>query len=158
MRRGVLAVSTVTVIRTSWFLRCRKHGRIVIWVAEVGRSTRIELVVTWSCLVDGDCFSLCDNDLDKICTSPSQCGGANCIETGPCVDMGPGVGPVSNRSTPLSWFVKQPQQIEDGCLPTGCTDEDWIARLSQDVYSEDWSAYSVRHIGDCPIDRGESPA
>ncbi|MHC4696439.1 MAG: metallopeptidase domain-containing protein [Planctomycetota bacterium] len=89
-----------------------------------------------ACLVDEDCDPVCADDLDKYCTSPEQCGGADCIDTGPCTDMAPDYDP------PLAWLVQEPQQQADG---------EWTAALSDTVYSEDWSASSVLHVSDCGI-------
>ncbi|MHC4697394.1 MAG: SBBP repeat-containing protein [Planctomycetota bacterium] len=124
---------------------------------EVAEMRRCVVDPRRACLVDEDCDPVCANDLDKYCTSPDQCGGADCIETGPCVDMAP-------TRAPLSWIVQQPVQEPEGsgCKRPGCppydpgednccTDEDWVARLSDTVYSEDWSAQTVLHIGDCAI-------
>jgi hypothetical protein len=120
-----------------------------------------------ACLVDEDCDQVCVNDLDKYCTSPGQCGGADCIGTGPCRDIAPDYDP------PLSWFVQQPVQQPEGsgCKRPGCppfdpgkdnccTDEDWVARLSDQAYIEpsswqdydlDGAANTLLHIGDCGV-------
>jgi hypothetical protein len=125
---------------------------------EVAEMRRCVVDPRRACLVDQDCDPVCANDLDKYCTSSEQCGGADCIETGPCRDMAPDYDP------PLSWIVQHPVQEPEGsgCKKPGCppydpgednccTYEDWVARLAGTVYSEDWSAYTVLHIGDCGI-------
>jgi hypothetical protein len=105
-----------------------------------------------SCLEDADCRAACENDLDKFCTTPSQCGGANCLEIGPCVDMAPARDRSSSGQASLSWFVQEPFQVPEGCLPGNvCGDDDWIARVDSAVYSDDWAEYSLLHIGDCEI-------
>jgi hypothetical protein len=104
-----------------------------------------------SCRQNSDCRKACENDLDAFCVTAAQCVMANCIDTGPCMDIAP-------TDPPPTWWVQQPQQITDGCVPS-CTDEDWVARLEKDdgdpgtaPYSEDWSGYAdLLHIGDCPI-------
>jgi hypothetical protein len=138
---------------------------------EVAEMRRCVVDPRRACLVDEDCDPVCANDLDKYCTSSDQCGGADCIETGPCVDMAP------NYDPPLTWLVQQPQQVYIGCrgpVPPGmhcgdpasgpdavncCTDEDWIARLSHQAYVEPgrWQDYDLNgvdnrllHISDCP--------
>ncbi|MHC4698457.1 MAG: right-handed parallel beta-helix repeat-containing protein [Planctomycetota bacterium] len=105
---------------------------IKVEVAEMRRCTED---TRRACLVDEDCDPVCANDLDKYCTSPDQCAGADCIATGPCVDMAP------THDPPLAWLVQEPEQQDDG---------EWTARLSDTAYREDWSTYTVLHIGDCP--------
>jgi hypothetical protein len=139
---------------------------------EVAEMRRCVVDPRRACLVDEDCDPVCTNDLDKYCDPTlDQCDGADCIETGPCVDMAP------NYDPPLTWLVQQPQQVYIGCrgpVPPGmhcgdpssdpgavncCTDEDWIARLSHQAYVEPsrWQDYDLNgvdnrllHIGDCP--------
>jgi hypothetical protein len=96
-----------------------------------------------ACLQDSDCKTACENDHCILCTTPIDCGGQPCIETGPCIQH-PDVG--------LSWFVQEPQRNEY-CPWSGppCGDEDWYARVDANVYGEDWSAYSTLHIGDCEV-------
>jgi hypothetical protein len=97
-----------------------------------------------SCLTDNDCKNACDNNFDKTCTSDAQCSGGNCVSMGTCVDMAP-------SNPPLSWFVQEPYQESQGCLPT-CGPEDWIAKLGPTAFVADWTAYGdLIHIGDCPI-------
>jgi hypothetical protein len=102
---------------------------------EVAQMRRCVVDPRRACLVDEDCDPVCVNDLDTYCTSSEQCGGAECLETGPCVDV------ASDYDPPLAWLAQEPQRQADG---------EWTARLSDTVYSEDWSAYTVLHIGDCP--------
>ncbi|MHC4697724.1 MAG: C25 family cysteine peptidase, partial [Planctomycetota bacterium] len=103
---------------------------------EVAEMRRCVVDPRRACLVDDDCDPVCVNDLDKYCISSEQCGGADCIATEPCRDMAP------NYEPPLAWFVQEPQAQPDG---------EWTARLSDTVYSQDWSAHTVLHIGDCGI-------
>jgi hypothetical protein len=120
---------------------------------EVAEMRRCAVDPRRACLMDEDCDPVCANDLDQYCISSEQCGGADCIETGPCWDMAPDYDP------PLSWFVQEPFQPTKGCKKPGCNpmsenccgDEDWVSRLSDTVYSEDWSAHTLLHIGDCGI-------
>ncbi|MHC4696310.1 MAG: M28 family metallopeptidase [Planctomycetota bacterium] len=133
-------------------------GRDTAIKVEVAEMRRCVVDPRRACLADEDCDPVCANDLDKYCTSSEQCGGADCIETGPCWDMAPDYDP------PLSWIVQQPVQEPEGsgCKRPGCppydpgednccTDEDWVARLSDTVYSENWSAQPLLHIGDCGV-------
>jgi hypothetical protein len=117
--------------------------RTVSIKVEVAEMRRCQGELRRSCLQDSDCPGVCDNDLDKFCTMPSQCEGEPCLATGPCVDH-PDVG--------LSWFVQQRFHEDAGCIPS-CTDEDWIARVSDAVYAEAWNL-DLLHIGDCPISPG----
>jgi hypothetical protein len=109
---------------------------VVAIKVEVAEMRRCEVDPRRACLVNEDCDTVCADNLDKYCTSPDQCGGADCIATGPCVDM------ALNYDPPLAWLVQQPQQQVDG---------EWTAGLGSTVYSEDWSTYPMLHIGGCPI-------
>ena len=95
-----------------------------------------------NCLVDGDCKNVCDNDNDVICSSDAQCDDGACIDTGPCIDH-PSVG--------LSWFVQEPFQVPDGCLPDNvCGEEDWIAGVDPAEHGQVWTLTTL-HVGDCEI-------
>ena len=103
-----------------------------------------------SCLTDDDCRTVCADDTTTFCVTSANCATGSCVNTGPCANMAP-------TDPPLTWWVQQPQQIAEGCIPS-CGDEDWIARLEKEdgdpstaPYSQDWSDYDLLHIGDCPI-------
>jgi hypothetical protein len=119
-----------------------------------------------ACSVSDDCPSVCEDDNDATCENAGQCGGSDCIPTGPCVEH-PDVG--------ASWIVQQP--IIDptgGCKKPGCPPEfypedpyccetdDWMAYLGDTVpdltggftyWADVWKALpaGVLHIAGCPI-------
>jgi hypothetical protein len=120
-------------------------GRDTTIKVEVAEMRRCTVDQRRPCLVDSDCVTICDNDFDKTCEADAACGTGNCIGIGPCID-------VALSGAPLAWFVQQPFQNHEACIPS-CGPEDWIARLDKtNAYSEDWSAYDgLVHIGDCAV-------
>jgi hypothetical protein len=111
---------------------------------EVAEMRRCQNAPTRACLVDSDCDDVCDDvagspPYHTLKCPPADCSQtvppSSCIWSGPCVDLAPTFSP------PLTWLVEQPVQHPDG---------EWTAGLTySSVYGEDWSAYTVLHIGDC---------
>ncbi len=117
-------------------------GREVALKVELASMKRCTGDLSRACIVDTDCRGFCENDGDTACVTSAQCGGDACIPTAPCTEH-PDVG--------LSWWVQEPYQVSDGCLPDNvCGDEDWVARLGASVYTRAWTLQTL-HIGDCEV-------
>jgi hypothetical protein len=110
---------------------------------EVAQMRRCQNAPTRACLIDSDCDDVCDDSAGApphymLKCPPADCSltvpPSTCIWSGPCVDMAPSFVP------PLGWIVQDPVLRPDG---------EWTAPLSHTVYSQDWSAQPVLHIGDC---------
>jgi hypothetical protein len=112
---------------------------------EVAQMRRCQNAPTRACIIDSDCDDVCDDSAGApphymLKCPPADCSltdpPSTCVWSGPCIDLAPTFDP------PLAWLVQEPQQQADG---------EWTATLSATVYSEDWSASSLLHIGDCSI-------
>ncbi|MHC4696225.1 MAG: M6 family metalloprotease domain-containing protein, partial [Planctomycetota bacterium] len=120
-------------------------ARSVAVMVEVAEMRRCQNAPTRGCLTDADCDDVCDDSAGDpphytLVCPPNDCSltdpPSTCIASGPCVDLAPSFSP------PLAWIVQEPVQQADG---------EWTATLSDTVYSQDWSASSLLHIGDCGI-------
>ncbi|MHC4696501.1 MAG: right-handed parallel beta-helix repeat-containing protein, partial [Planctomycetota bacterium] len=112
---------------------------------KVAEMRRCQNAPTRACLTDSDCDAACDDSTGApphymLKCPPADCSLTDppsvCIASGPCVDLAPTLSP------PPAWLVQEPVQHADG---------EWTATLSDTVYSQDWSASSLLHIGDCGI-------
>jgi formylglycine-generating enzyme required for sulfatase activity len=112
---------------------------------EVAEMRRCQNAPTRACLTDADCDDVCDDSAGDpphhtLLCPPNDCSltdpPSTCVSSGPCVDAAPGFSP------PLAWLVQQPVQQADG---------ERTATLSNTVYSQDWSASSLLHIGGCGV-------
>ncbi|MHC4695303.1 MAG: M4 family metallopeptidase [Planctomycetota bacterium] len=112
---------------------------------EVAQMRRCQNAPTRACLTESDCDDVCDDSAGDpphymLKCPPNDCSLTDppsmCVASGPCVDLAPTFDP------PLAWVVQEPQLQADGERTAG---------LSDTVYSQDWSASSLLHVGDCGI-------
>jgi hypothetical protein len=84
----------------------------------------------------------CSGLLERACISDADCESAM-PGTGTCIEH-------SDVGAAGPWWVQAPEQVQLGCLPGPCGDEDWIARVDSDPFFDVWTLDTL-HVGDCEM-------